>query len=151
MSSGCVSTHHAPSALTARHPAFTLTLTQILLGQMHYRGEGGSVDYPEAARLYGLPGARDYPEAQHSLGLMYYYGEGVPQDYAEARRLSAAAAAQEHVEAMALLGHMYVHGEGGPKDLLGGRRHGLAALATPDSCPHGHAGAQVALATMHHI
>ena len=75
MSSGCVSTHHAPSALTARHPAFTLTRTQILLGQMHYRGEGGSVDLSEAMRLYGLAAVQHFPEAQHNLGLMYYYGD----------------------------------------------------------------------------
>jgi TPR repeat protein len=93
---------------------------------MHFRGEGGPVDFAEARRLYGLAVAQGHADAQNNLGWMHEIGEGGPEDLAEARRLYGLAAAQGNADAQNSLGWMRAAQPGGggapPRRAEGGDR-----------------------------
>ena len=57
-------------------------LAQYNLGMMYQNGQGVTLDYKEAVRLYSLSAEQGNATAQLNLGVMYTKGTGVLQDYA---------------------------------------------------------------------
>src|ERR1700679_3223052 len=57
---------------------------QLMLGVLHYNGQGVSRKYEEAAKWYRKAADKDNVHAQFNLGLLYDRGEGVAQDYVQA-------------------------------------------------------------------
>jgi TPR repeat protein len=94
------------------------TEAQVLLGYMHYMGEGGvHPDKSEALRLFRLAAEKGSAMGQYRLGNLYYYGKGVPEDRKEALRLFQLSAAQGNPKAQNELAWLYEQGEIIPKDL----------------------------------
>ena len=93
------------------------TQTQMVLGNLHYRGEEVKQDLPMAIELFLKAASAGHSEAQYALGMIYYRGEGVERDVRRAAGWLKKAAAQGQVRAQVLLGQIYYNGETGVKDM----------------------------------
>lgn len=89
------------------------------LGNMLFKGQGGSVDEEGGVALCREAAEAGEPNAQADMGDYYRAGQGVPQEPAEARRWYRLAADQNQRNAAFNLGAMDWSGIGGPVDLAG--------------------------------
>ena len=113
--------------------------SMVLLGSMHFRGQGGPQDFAEARRLFQMAADLGSAAARTNLARMHMKGEGGPEDFVEARRLLDLAIEQGDDDAQVVLGHMYFNGQGAPTDFAEARKaYGVAA-------ERGHADAQTML------
>ncbi len=93
------------------------TQSQMVLGNLYYRGEEVKQDLPMAIEWFLKAAAGGHPEAQYAMGMIYYRGEGVERDPRRAAGWLKKAAAQGQVRAQALLAHIYYNGETGVKEM----------------------------------
>lgn len=75
---------------------------QTLLGSMHRRGKGVSVDHIEALRWFRLAAEQGHPGAQYGLAIMYEQGEGVPTNFVKSYKWANLATANGHSKAAKL-------------------------------------------------
>ena len=80
--------------------------SMVLLGSMHFRGQGGPQDFAEARRLFQMAADLGSAAARTNLARMHMKGEGGPEDFVEARRLLDLAIEQGDDDAQVVLGHM---------------------------------------------
>lgn len=91
--------------------------TQMVLGNLYYRGEVIKQDLPQAVELFLKAAAGGHVEAQYALGMINYRGEGVARDPRRAAGWLKQAAAQGHIRAQVLLARIYYNGETGVKEM----------------------------------
>ncbi len=91
--------------------------TQMVLGNLYYRGEEVKQDLPMAIEWFLKAAAGGHAEAQYALGMIYYRGEGVARDPRRAAGWLKKAAAQGHLRAQVLLAQVYYNGETGVKEM----------------------------------
>lgn len=86
------------------------------LGVCYEHGNGGTVDLPRAARLYGEAGEMGFIKAKCALGTMYARGVGVPRDAKRAIALCTEGAEAGQADAQADMGDFYLMGAIVPRD-----------------------------------
>ncbi len=89
---------------------------QLLLGFLHFSGDGVAQDYAVALKWFLKAAAQGDARSQAQLGVMYENGKGVPQDYGTAARWFRKAAEQGYGLAQNSLGLMYAIGQGVKRD-----------------------------------
>lgn len=86
------------------------------LGVCYEHGNGGTVDLPLAARLYGEAGEMGFIKSKCALGTMLARGVGIPQDSRRAIALCTEGAEAGHADAQADMGDFYLMGAIVPRD-----------------------------------
>ena len=89
---------------------------ELLIGLRYLKGEGVSIDKPEAAKWILKASAAHDPMAQYWAAELFRHGDGVAADASEALRWYEAAAGQGNRQAMHDLGIAYAEGRGTQKD-----------------------------------
>jgi TPR repeat protein len=74
-----------------------------LLAELHFNGQGTSVNLTEAARLYRTAADNGHSHAQYMIGMIYILGRGVTTDEAEGIRWLELATQQGHEQARDML------------------------------------------------
>lgn len=113
------------------------TQTQVVLGNLYYRGEEIKQDLPMAIEWFLKAAAAGHHEAQYALGMINYRGEGVERDPRRAAGWLKKAAAQGHIRAQVLLAQIYYNGETGVKEMaLAKEYYQMAADAGDPAAQH---------------
>jgi TPR repeat protein len=86
------------------------------LAVCYEHGQGGKVDLPRAARLYGEASDMGFAKAKCALGTMLVAGKGVPIDAKRGVALCTEAAEAGGPDAQADVGDFYLMGQGVPQD-----------------------------------
>ena len=89
---------------------------QLLLGFLHFNGDGVGQDYNTAVKWFTKAARQGDARSQAQLGIMYENGQGVPQDFGAAAQWYNRAADQGYSLAQAALGLMYAVGQGVKQD-----------------------------------
>ena len=89
---------------------------QLLLGFLHYNGEGVAQNYGTAFRWFRKAADQGDVRSQAQLGVMYENGQGVPQDFGAAASWYSKAADLGYGLAQNSLGLMYAIGQGVKQD-----------------------------------
>jgi tetratricopeptide (TPR) repeat protein len=89
----------------------------LVLGTLHFRGEGVHQDYATALRWWRAAAALGNIRAQNNIGVIFRGGLGVERNYNEAIRWFELAASNDEPYAYWNLGLMHENGEGLPVDI----------------------------------
>lgn len=84
----------------------------VLLGMMHYKGQGVAKDYGMALKLWQDAARKGNAKAQNNIGMAFQNGTGVTKDYDEAVKWYRLAARQNYGLAYSNLGVLYRFGKG---------------------------------------
>lgn len=84
----------------------------LVLGMMHYKGQGISQDYGLALKYWQDAARKGNARAQNNIGMIFQNGTGVAKDYAEALKWYRLAAKQNYGLAYSNLGVLYRSGRG---------------------------------------
>lgn len=84
----------------------------LVLGMMHYKGQGLSQDYSMALKYWQDAARKGNARAQNNIGMAFQNGTGVTKDYAEAVKWYRLAAKQNYGLAYSNLGVLYRFGRG---------------------------------------
>ncbi len=88
------------------------------LAVCYEHGQGGTIDLPRAAKLYGEASNMGFAKAKCALGTMLVAGKGVPIDAKRGVALCTEAAEAGGPDAQADLGNFYLLGQGVPQDYV---------------------------------
>ena len=91
---------------------------QVLLGLMHFEGQGVPRDPSQALKWYKAAAEQGNPEGQLQLGVMYLMGIGVARNTPQALKLLKLSADQGTRDAQVFLGLAYRNLQDAPRDFL---------------------------------